>query len=135
MNITYLTTAVQRAAQKLGYRFMAGERDYLPARVATLPAAYLLPPEFRSMEGRNGGKITYRLTLCLMAKSWNTPPEERVVQLERLENNALEIFTALSNEGRVLAVEELSFALTPKSLTTRGDIALTATANVLVVSE
>lgn len=134
MNITYLTTAVQRAAQKLGYRFMAGERDYLPARVATLPAAYLLPPEFRSMEGRKGGKITYRLTLCLMAKGWNAPPEERVVQLERLENNALEIFTALSNEGRVLAVEELSFALTPNSLTTRGDIALTATANVLIVS-
>lgn len=78
MNITYLTTAVQRAAQQLGYTFMTGDRSSLPVRVATLPGAYMLPPEFRSIEGRNGGKITYRLTLCLMAKGWNAPPEERV---------------------------------------------------------
>lgn len=83
MNINYLTTAVRRLAQERDYTFMTGDKDYLPARVGALPAAYLLPPEFRSIEGRNGGRITYRLTLCLMVKGGSMSPERRVEQLER----------------------------------------------------
>ncbi len=132
MTIEYLTNSIEKAARAKGYEFASAAKEYLPSQVATLPAAFMLPPEFRAIEGRKSGKITYRITLYLLAKGAHIAPAKREQLLEKLENDAFGIFSRLSAEQRVLAVEDMTLAPLSKPLTSRGDVAIKGEGNVVV---
>ncbi len=131
MNRTYLTSAVQEIAESKGYTFRSAPQEYMNSLINHYPAAFMPYPEFRSMEGRRRGKIVYRMTLHLLTDGARLSPERRENRLEKLERDMLDIFCALSSCERVLSVENLTLLPSALTLTTHGDISMTATADVV----
>ena len=131
MNRSYLTSAVGDIAESKGYSFSSAPQEYMNSLVGRYPAAFMPYPEFRSIEGRNRGKITYRLTLHLLEDCVRLPTTDRERTLDRLEHDLLDMFCALSSRERVLSVENLSLSPSVMALTTHGEIAMTATADVV----
>lgn len=131
MNRSYLTSAVCEIAESKGYLFRSAPQEYMNSLIRSYPAAFLICPEFCSIEGRRRGRITYRLTLHLLADGARLSPDLRAQTLDRLEHDLLDIFCALSTRERVLSVENLSLSPSEMTFTTHGDIAMTATADVV----
>lgn len=131
MNRSYLTSAIREIAESKGYLFRSAPQEYMNSLIKSYPAAFLTCPEFRSIEGRRRGKITYRLTLHLLADGARLSPERRAQTLDSLERDLLDIFCSLSTRERVLSVENLSLSPSAMTFTTHGDIAMTATADAV----
>lgn len=131
MTIAHLTQAIETLVREKGYKFCSAAADYRPSQIAALPAAFLLPPEFRAIEGRKSGKITYRISLDLLAKGARLAPAERTKVLDKLESDIFAIFGRLSAEQRVVAVEEMTVSPVSKPLTSLGDVAMRAVAEVV----
>ena len=83
------------------------------------------------MEGRKHGKVTYDVTLHVMEAGAKLSPAERQQTWSRLEDELIEIFSKLSDAKRVIAVEDLKIRHTSSTLTTHGEVAATATAEVV----
>ena len=131
MNRSYLTTAVSEIAESKGYTFRSAPQEYMNSLINRYPAAFMPYPEFRSMEGRRRGRITYLMTLHLLADGARLAPDVREKLLDRLEHDMLDIFCALSTCERVLSVENLTLSPSALTLTTHGDVSMTATADVV----
>ncbi len=131
MNRNYLTSALHEITGSKRYSFCSAPQEYMNSLIGRYPAAFMPYPEFRSIEGRRRGKITYRLTLHLLADGARLSPTDRESVLGRLERDMMDIFCMLSARERVLSVENLSVSPSALTLTTHGDIALTATADVV----
>lgn len=131
MNLSYLTRSFDRAAQSAGYEFASATKEYLPTQIASFPAVFLLTPSCCSVEGRNSGKLTYRITLHLMSKGAKRAPANRDTLLDRLETDALTIFASIAACHRILAVENLTLTPAALPLTARGDVSMTVTADVV----
>ena len=131
MNRSYLTSAVRETAALKGYSFRSAPQEYMNSLVGHYPAAFMPYPEFRSIEGRRRGKIVYRLTLHLLADGARLSPNDRESVLDCLERDMLDIFCLLSSCDRVLSVENLSVSPSALTLTTHGELAVTATADVV----
>lgn len=131
MNRSYLTSALSDIAESKGYAFRSAPQEYMNSLVSRYPAAFMPYPEFRSIEGRRRGRITYRLTLHLLADGARLSPADRERSLDRLERDMLDIFCSLSSRDRVLSVENLSLSPSALTLTTHGELAMTATADVV----
>jgi hypothetical protein len=58
-------------------------------------------------------------------------PAEREQTWSRLEDDLVEMFSKLSDTIRVISVEELKIRRTSSTLTTHGEVAATATAEVV----
>ncbi len=135
MNRTHLTEAVGSIVTARGYVFHTSTEEYLPTAVAELPAAFMPYPEFRGVEGRRRGKITWSLTLHLLAAGSKLSPKQRAAELGRLEEEALAILQELSDAAEVLAIEEVQMTPSAMRLTTRGDVSLTVTADAICLFE
>jgi hypothetical protein len=59
------------------------------------------------------------------------PPEERESIWARLEQDVVELFSSLSSEEFVVAVENLKIRHSSHTLTPHGEVAATATAEVV----
>jgi len=132
MTISHLNRTIGTIAESKGYRLYSHAEFFSPSMIASLPAALLATPEFRSIEGRKSGKITYRLTLCLLAKGARLAPAARTALFEKLENDALAIMQRLSAAERVLAVEGLTITPKTQPLSSLGDVAMEVEGDVVV---
>ncbi|MBR2352208.1 MAG: hypothetical protein IKA70_04665 [Alistipes sp.] len=133
MNRAHLHSAVEQLSSSFGYDFVSAADQSLPSLVRQLPTVLMAPPEFRSMEGRNSGRITYRVTLHLLHGAAKASPKERAEMLDTMERDALDIFSALCEERFVASVEQLTMAPAAKPVTNYGDVALRVSAEVITI--
>ncbi len=131
MNRKKLIQAVERIATADGYHFHATDERHMSQAVDAYPTMWLTPPVFSAMEGRNHGKITYSVTLHALEAGAKLPPENREDVWAVLESDVMELFSTLSQEDFVVAVEGLKIRHTSQTLTPHGEIAATATADVI----
>ncbi|MBQ5635229.1 MAG: hypothetical protein IIV10_02850 [Alistipes sp.] len=127
MNRLSLSTAVQRVANAKGYDFHTVSAEYLPAFASTKPTILMLHPKFQKIEGQKHGKITHSLTIHALQNGAKLPHDARTAMLETLENDMLDLLTALSNESFVVAVEEINLTPSTLKMSVSGDVAITAT--------
>lgn len=120
MNRSYLTSALNDIAESKGYSFRSAPQEYMNSLVSRYPAAFMPYPEFRSIEGRRRGRITYRLTLHLLADGARLSPADRERSLARRPRtvarpprtrHARHILFALLARPRAFSRESLSVAL------------------------
>ena len=131
MNHTYLINAIESIATADGYSFYSDSEERMSEQIKSYPAVWLQPPKFQQMEGRKHGKVTYDVTLHAMDAGAKLSPAEREQTWSRLEDDLVEMFSKLSDTIRVISVEELKIRRTSSTLTTHGEVAATATAEVV----
>lgn len=131
MNRSSLEKALLRLAAEAGYTPTAGDDGTIQSTVTTYPAARLAPLSVARIEGRRHGRLSYNVTLRLLRLGMKRPPEERAAILARLENDLLDLFGRLSDEPRIIAVEELTLTPAAGTLTTHGELSQTARAQVI----
>ena len=133
MNLSLLVDALRDIVAAKGYEFHSASPEHISSLVRSYPAALLPQPEFREMEGRNHGKITYRLTLYLMVAGVKIRPDDVTGTVDALENDALEIFSELSSDQYVAAVLDLTMTPMQRPMTSHGDVSLAVGADVVCV--
>ena len=131
MNRKQLLQAVERIATADGYHFHSTDDRHMSQLITAYPTVWLSPPVFSSMQGRKHGKVTYSVTLHALEAGAKLPPEKREEVWARLEQDIVEMFSTLSQEDFVVAVEDLKIRHTSHTLTAHGEIAATATADVI----
>lgn len=131
MNNSILVNALRSAAADAGYPLRSADDDRLTPASAGLPAALLATPVVHSAKGRRHGRIEYDVTLRLSDNGADLPPQQRYAMREKIENDALAIFTALSENDRIIAVENLSVAPLPLSASIHGEIGAVAKARII----
>lgn len=131
MNHTYLINAIESIATADGYSFYSDSEERMSEQIKSYPAVWLQPPKFLQMEGRKHGKVTYDVTLHAMDAGAKLSPAERKQTWSRLEEELIGMFSKLSDTERVIAVEKLKIQHSSLSLTTHGEVAATATAEVV----
>lgn len=131
MNRTSLERALQRLADEAGFPFYSAPEEYMARQLASLPAAWLAPPKLIEIDGRKHGRAIYAVTLHLLAPGARSSPDERREQWAEAEKTALELFSALSDEPEVVAVEHLTLQPRTFPFTNHGEIALTAEARIV----
>ena len=131
MNHTYLINAIESIATADGYSFYSDSEERMSEQIKSYPAVWLQPPKFQQMEGRKHGKVTYGVTLHAMDAGAKLSPAEREQTWSRLEDDLVEMFSKLSATIRVISVEERKIRRTSSTLTTHGEVAATATAEVV----
>lgn len=131
MNNAILVSALRTAASDAGYRLRCADDDRLSAASAGFPAALLSPPVVHSAKGRRHGRIEYDVTLRLSNLGADLPPEQRYTARQKIENDALDIFVSLSQNPRIIAVDNLTVTPLPLSASLHGEIAAVAKARIL----
>lgn len=131
MNRTHLELAAEALASKRGYAFAAVQDDALPHSVATYPVAVLAPLLLHAVEGRQHGRATYDMTLRLLCLGAKRSPAERRAAYATLEEDLLAILAELSDDAKVIAVDELSIHPAACTLTPHGELSQTATARII----
>ena len=130
MNRAQLECALRDLSQSHGYSF-----ELMPAHrmteVSNFPVVVLEPLTVARIDGREQGRISYKVTLHILSLAAKLSARERSEIQEKMESDLLDIFVQLSDSERVIAVEELS--LTPRefAFTTHGEISQTAQTNVV----
>lgn len=131
MNRKNLLDSVERIATADGYHFHSTSDELMSQQIDSYPAMWLSPPVFSSVQGRKHGKLTYAVTLHALDQGAKLPPQEREQVWATLEEDIVALFTTLSEEDFVVAVENLKIRHTSHTLTTHGEVAATATADVI----
>lgn len=131
MNRTSLERALQRLAAEAGLPFYSAAEEYMARQLASLPAAWLIPLKLVEIDGRKHGRATYAVTLHLLKPGARSSPGERLELWAEAERQALELFSALSDEPEVIAVENLTLQPRTFPFTNHGEIALTAEARIV----
>lgn len=131
MNRTHIEGAAGTLAEKLGYTFYTGQEEAMTHTIGRYPAAWLAPLELNSAEGKRHGRETYDVKFHLLRKGVRLNEEQRRKAVAEMEEEMLAIFTELSSDHRILAVEKLSIKPHIYSLTPHGEISQTATARIV----
>ena len=131
MNRNSIIQALDTIAKTKGYTLYTDADSLLPQRLKSFPAIWLSPLKFKSMEGRKHGKITYLLSLKALTQAAKLPPADHEGVWAKMEDDVLEIFSALSQQERVIAIENLSLKSNFATLTSHGELSLEATAEVI----
>lgn len=131
MNREKLINAVESIATAEGYKFLSAEERYIPQHTTHYPTLWLLPPQFHSIEGKNHGTVTYSVKLHAIGEGAKQSPKQRNTTRTELEQMLINVFTTLSEEDFVVEVENLKIAHTSHTLTSHGEVAATATAEVI----
>lgn len=131
MNRTPLERAFEKRAVRMGYGFRCAAAEYLSQDLPPFPAAWLLPPQLRSAEGRTRGRVTYDVTLHLLRDGARLDAPARSAAWAAMEEELLALFTSLSDEPDVLGIEGLTLRARTYALTNRGEIAQSAEARVV----
>lgn len=131
MNRDYLLQAVEGIATTNGYSFFSDSDERMSQQINTYPALWLSPPQFTAMEGRNHGKVTYSVTMHALKDGAKLSPAERRKAWLELECDLVEMLAQLSEQERILCVERLKVKHSSSTLTSHGEVAATATADVI----
>lgn len=131
MNRTHLERVAETLATERGYAFHALRQETQPTVVRTYPAALLQPLALRSIEGRVHGRAVYDLTLRLLGKGAKLSPESRGDAFAALENDLIGLFSDLSQDEKVIAVEGLEIHPSAFTLTPHGELSQTASARIV----
>lgn len=131
MNRTHLERVAEQLAIERGYAFYALRQEAQPTIVSTYPTALLQPLSLRSVEGRIHGRAVYDLTLRLLCKGAKLTPEARGEAFAALENDLLGLFSDLSQDEKVLAVEALEIHPSAFTITPHGELSQTASARII----
>lgn len=129
---TYLADALAALATARSYAFASAPDDYLPQHCRTWPVAWLTPPELKEQEGRRHGRVVYTVALTLLDRAARRDAAARNARLAELEEALVEIFTELSQQERVIAVERLAVQPALYARTPHGDLSQRATAEVIL---
>ena len=103
----------------------------MPRHITAYPALWLAPPRLEQMQGRRHGKVTYSVKLHALRDGLKLSPDERTQAWADMEQDVIDIFSQLSEQEFVVAVEELKVQHTSSSLTNHSEVAMTATAEVV----
>lgn len=133
MNREKLIKAFEQTATAEGYAFYSAEDRYLPQMVKQHPAIWLSPPEFYSMEGNRHGSATYTVTLHALHRGAKSNEKQRREIGAELEQSILDIFSSLTSFDFVAEVDKLRIRHSSHTLTAHGDVAATATAEVITI--
>ena len=133
MNRALLCSAIERLASSSGYHFQLENEGRYPTTVCRYPAAFMSQPEFVSLEGRQHGRITYKVTLRLARTGAKLPSSERNAMLDGMESEAIELFVALSREKSVAVVDKLTISTLPEVVDAHGAIAIEAKAQITTI--
>lgn len=131
MNHTKLVDAIGQIAVANGYEFNSGDERFMSQTISSYPSVWLAPPQFDSMEGVRHGRVTYAVTLHALEAGAKLSPTERGKAYARLEDAVVDMFTSLSQAEVVVAVEKLAVRAQSRTLTNHGEVAVTATAEVV----
>ena len=131
MNRAQLKCALRALSSSLGYSFYQLPANRL-AEVKKFPAAILEPPTVASVEGRGHGRISYNVTLHLLGLAAKLDTEQRCELSEKMESDLLAICSALSENERVIVVDDLGITPREYAFTTHGEISQTARAKVVL---
>lgn len=85
------------------------------------------------MEGSTHGRITFGVKLALLSDARKLSPEQRASAAAYLEEQLLEALSRLSQTPLVATVENLKISATSLSLSAHGEIAATATAQIVTI--
>ena len=130
MNCAQLERALRILSESRGYSFHSLPSARI-AEVTHLPAAVLEPPTVASVEAKRHGRISYEVTLHLLCPAARASASQRSEYLERMESELLEIFTQLSDDECVIAIEDLGMTPREYAFTAHGEISQTARAKVV----
>ena len=131
MNREKLINAFKSTATAEGYAFYSAEERCLPLTIKQYPAVWLSPPEFQSMEGRTHGSVVYAVTLSALKQGAKMNSAQREAASAELEQSLVDMFAAISDCDFVAEVDKLRIRHTSQTLTTQGEVAATATAEVI----
>lgn len=124
---------MEQAATAKGYTFYSDVEELARSTVKILPAVWLSPPKFSSVEGRKHGKITYEVTLHAMCDGVKCASAARNQSWTQMEEELVEIFSLLSHNEKVATVRELTIRNTTNTLACCGEVVATATAQVVTL--
>lgn len=130
MNNSILVESLRQAAAAAGYGFRCSDSDRQTPADTGFPAALLAPPTLHSAQGRRHGRLAYDVVLRLSDIAADLPPQQRSAKRQKLEADALEIFTSLSEQPRIIAVENLTVAHQPLAASIHGETAVIAKARI-----
>ena len=108
MNRTYLTRAIRELAGVYGYTIHIDTDDRTPREIVLLPAAWLPPIRLKEVEGRLHGRATYSVELRLLHPGAKLSSERRNEVWSQTELQLFDLFTQLSTDPKVIAVENLT---------------------------
>ncbi len=133
MNRTFLCGAIEGLASEYGYNFQQGDKSHYPTTVCRYPSAFLVQPEFVSIEGRKHGRITYHISFFLAKQGAKLSPAEINSTLNEMEQEMTDIFINLSKTERVAVVENLTIAPAAGVIDNHGGLNLVAEADVTTI--
>ena len=129
MNRTYLTRAIRELAGVYGYTIHTDTDDRTPREIVLLPAAWLPPIRLKEVEGRLHGRATYSVELRLLHPGAKLSSERRNEVWSQTELQLFDLFTQLSTDPKVIAVENLTVQPGSGAYTPHGEISQTAKAS------
>ena len=133
MNRALLCGAIEGLVSQYGYHFHLNDEAYYPTVISRYPAAFMSQPAFESIEGRQHGRISYKVTLRLARQGAKLAPAERNELLGRMEQELIEVFVALSKAECVAVVNELTISPSAQPIDNHGAVSLEAKANVTTI--
>ena len=131
MNRKKLIHAFESIATAEGYSFYSAADEQISATIKSYPTMWLSPPKLSSVEGRTHGKATYSVTLHTLQAAAKMAPVACEQVAQEIEQGLLDLFSTLSEQDFVIAVEELAIRHSTQTITSHGEVALTATADII----
>lgn len=131
MNREKLINAFRQSATAEGYTFYSAEERLIPQMIRQYPAVWLSPPEFHSIDGRNHGQVVYSVKMHALKEGAKLDDASRAEIDAELELSIVDIFSSLSECDFIAEVDKLQIRHTSHTLTTHGEVAATATAEVI----
>ncbi len=130
MNRSHLSGVLRAAVGRRGYTAYADHDDRMAQTVASYPAAWLTPLKLLSSDGRSHGTAVYEASVRLLRQGHRLTPDAEQAARCRMEEELVDLFTELSNDARVIAVERLT--VRPDTFSrSDGCVAMTATAQIV----
>ena len=129
MNNLSLETTLAALVHEAGYDCICCDAKQALRMLPPFPSAWLEHPALHSVDSPQ--RTSYDVVLRLFAAAADLDPMQRRQKLERLEGDMLTIFSRLSNDSGVIAVENLTVTPAVFSLTNRGEVSQTAKARII----
>ena len=130
MNNKKTVDAMSRICHRLGYRFGTGAAHRALCEKGSEASAWLLPPTLRMVEGRRHGRATYSLTLYISRSRLRLDATEAASLVDGMYDDALTMFSELSQESFVALVDSLKIETKNGGLRPDAGAEIAVTANV-----
>ncbi len=130
MNSKKITESLSRICGSLGYRFDTGTAHKALCNNGGYATVWMLPPTLRMVDGRHHGRATYSLTLHVTRRQLRPDNVMTTTLLDRMQSDALAMFTELSEEPFVALVDQLKIETKGMGLRPDAGANIVVTANV-----